>query len=213
MTEPTQHSLMPDEALMPSIALGDALAFAELFRRHRAQVYRFVLHMSASPSIAEDVTQDVFLQVMQDAGKFDADRGSVGPWLFGVARNLLRRRFEREQKLQPLADDDTGGEIETIASSEDTLGDLTRAKRIESLRRAILTLPLKYREPVVLCDLHEVSYVDAATAIGCAVGTVRSRLHRGRALLAAKMSALEELPARAGSKERSDGRGGAKCFA
>ena len=213
MTEPTQHSLMPDEALMPSIALGDALAFAELFRRHRTQVYRFVLHMSASPSMAEDVTQDVFLQVMQDATRFDAERGSVGPWLFGFARNLLRRRFERESKLQPLADDDSGSEIETLASGEDTLGDLTRAERIETLRRAILTLPLRYREPVVLCDLHEVSYVDAAAAIGCAVGTVRSRLHRGRALLAVKMSALEELPAAAGSKARPDGRGGAKCFA
>jgi RNA polymerase sigma-70 factor (ECF subfamily) len=213
MTEPTQHSLMPDEALMQAVARGDALAFAELFRRHRGQVYRFVLHMSAVPSLAEDVTQDVFLQVMQDAARFDAERGSVGPWLFGFARNLLRRRFERETKLQPLMDDDSSGEIEAIATREDTLGDLTRAERIETLRRAILTLPLRYREPVVLCDLHEISYVDAAAAIGCAVGTVRSRLHRGRALLAAKMSALEEIPASTGSEARPDGRGGAKCFA
>ena len=213
MTEATQHSRVPDEALMPCIALGDAHAFAELFRRRQAQVYRFVLHMSASPAMAEDVTQDVFLQVMQDAGRFDASRGTVGPWLFGVARNLLRRRFEREPLLQPLVNDETGDDVETLATAEDTLGDLTRTERIEILRRAILTLPLRYREPVVLCDLHEVSYVDAAAAIGCAVGTVRSRLHRGRALLAAKMSALEELPASADSRARSDDRGGAKCFA
>ena len=213
MSEPTQHLLMPDEALMASIARGDAHAFAELFRRHRGPVYRFVLHMSASASIADDVTQDVFLQVMQDAARFDAERGSVGPWLFGFARNLLRRRFERETALQPLVVEEAGRDIETIATAEDTLGDLTRAERIEILRRAILTLPLRYREPVVLCDLHEVSYVDAAAAIGCAVGTVRSRLHRGRALLAAKMSALEDLPAPADSKTRPDGRGGEKCFA
>src|SRR5688500_5700641 len=213
MNEPTQHSLMPDEALMPSIALGDAHAFAELFRRHRARVYRFVLHMSASPSMAEDVTQDVFLQVMHDAARFDAERGSVGPWLFGFARNLLRRRFEREPAFQPLVDEETGRDIETVATAEDPLGDLTRAERIEILRRAILTLPLRYREPVVLCDLHEVSYVDAAAAIGCAVGTIRSRLHRGRARLAAKVSALEDLPAPADSKTRPDGRGGEKCFA
>jgi RNA polymerase sigma-70 factor (ECF subfamily) len=198
---------------MASIALGDAQAFAELFRRHRAQVYRFVLHMSASPSMADDVTQDVFVQLMLDAARFDAERGSVGPWLFGFARNMLRRRFEREPAFQPLVDEETGRDIEPIATAEDTLGDLTRAERIEILRRAILTLPLRYREPVVLCDLHEVSYVDAAAAIGCAVGTVRSRLHRGRALLAAKMSALEDLPAPADSKTRPDGRGGEKCFA
>ena len=71
----------------------------------------------------------------------------------------------------------------------DPLGDLTRAESIEALREAVLTLPVRYREAVVLCDLQEMTYADAAAAIGCAVGTVRSRLHRGRALLAVKLAA------------------------
>ena len=71
----------------------------------------------------------------------------------------------------------------------DTLGDLTRAESIDALRQAVLTLPVRYREAVVLCDLQEMSYADAAVALGCAVGTVRSRLHRGRALLALKLAA------------------------
>jgi RNA polymerase sigma-70 factor (ECF subfamily) len=58
---------------------------------------------------------------------------------------------------------------------------------LDALRRAVLSLPLRYREAVVLCDLQETPYAEAADALGCAVGTVRSRLHRGRALLAAKM--------------------------
>jgi hypothetical protein len=64
-----------------------------------------------------------------------------------------------------------------------------RVERVEAVRRAVLSLPLRYREAVVLCDLQELSYADAAGALGCAVGTVRSRLHRGRALLASKLRA------------------------
>jgi len=74
--------------------------------------------------------------------------------------------------------------------------DLARDETIRALRRAILALPAGYREAVVLCDLHEMSYADAANALGCAVGTVRSRLHRARALLAERMAARAESPSR-----------------
>jgi RNA polymerase sigma-70 factor (ECF subfamily) len=79
-------------------------------------------------------------------------------------------------------------------TARDPADDLDRAQRIATIRRAVMTLPLRYREVVLLCDLQELSYHDAAAALHCAVGTVRSRLHRGRALLAAKL------------KEGSDGR-------
>ena len=71
----------------------------------------------------------------------------------------------------------------------DPLGDLERAEGVERLRRMVLSLPVQYREAVVLCDLQELSYADAAAAMGCNVGTVRSRLHRARELLAAKLRA------------------------
>ena len=77
------------------------------------------------------------------------------------------------------------------ADGGDTLAELTRNERIESLRRAVLALPPAYREVVVLCDLHERDYAEAAAALGCAIGTVRSRLHRARALLMEKMRAGE----------------------
>jgi RNA polymerase sigma-70 factor (ECF subfamily) len=147
--------------------------------------------MTASPSIAEDVTQEVFLAVMSDAGRYDGGRASVVAWLFGIARNHVRRRAERDRPLQPFADGEdpeTDGLDDILVVEADTLGDLTRAESIEALREAVLTLPVKYREAVVLCDLQEMTYADAATAIGCAIGTVRSRLHRGRALLAVKLA-------------------------
>ena len=74
---------------------------------------------------------------------------------------------------------------------EDTLGDLTRGEMIESVRQAVLALPSNFREVVVLCDLHEMSYVDAAAVLGCALGTVRSRLHRARGMLLEKLKATK----------------------
>ena len=179
-----------DVALIGRVAAGDAEAFAELFRRRHGQIYRFALHMTASPSIAEDVTQDVFLAVMSDAARYDARRASVAAWLCGIARNHVRRRADRDRRFQPL---DDGGEDEgvdgVLAVEADALGDLTRAESIQALRDAVSSLPVRYREAVVVCDLEEMSYRDAAAALGCAVGTVRSRLHRGRALLAVKLAA------------------------
>ena len=187
-----------DEDLIGRVAAGDTDAFAALFKRCQGQVYRFALHMTASPSIAEDVTQEVFLAVMNDAGRYDPSRASVTAWLCGIARNNVRRRAARDRLLQPLTkiDDDDGADdrVDRILAVEpEALGDLTRAESIEALRQAVLTLPLRYREAVVLCDLQELSYADAAAVLGCALGTVRSRLHRGRALLASKLSATASL--------------------
>jgi RNA polymerase sigma-70 factor (ECF subfamily) len=79
--------------------------------------------------------------------------------------------------------------------SIDPLAGLLRAERIENLRRAVHALPVVYREAVVLCDLEEMSYGDAAAALGCPVGTVRSRLHRARAILAVRLAASRLSPA------------------
>jgi RNA polymerase sigma-70 factor (ECF subfamily) len=110
----------------------------------------------------------------------------VAAWLCGIARNHVRRRLERDRPLVALEHD---GERDEPAVHPDPLGDLAQAEGLEALRVAVLSLPLRYREAVVLCDLQELSYADAAAALGCAVGTIRSRLHRGRALLASKMGA------------------------
>jgi RNA polymerase sigma-70 factor, ECF subfamily len=185
----------PDDQLLGRVATGDAEAFTALFRRRQGDVYRFALHMTASPAIADDVTQETFLAVMRDAQRFEPGRATVVAWLCGIARNHVRRRLERDRALQSLdfgADDLELGA--RLATDDDPLGDLTRAERLAALRDAVLTLPLRYREAVVLCDLQELSYADAATAIGCAVGTVRSRLHRGRALLARKLTTPAENP-------------------
>src|SRR6478609_8647552 len=179
-----------DDDLIAQVAEGDAQAFARLFKRRQAEVYRFALHMTGAPAAADDVTQDVFMVVMRTAARYEAGRSGVAAWLCGIARNCARQRLGRERPLQPLDDVDEGA-IEDVEGPVDPLADLTRAEGIARVRRAVLSLPLRYREVVVLCDLQELSYAAAAEALACAVGTVRSRLHRGRQLLATKLSALE----------------------
>jgi RNA polymerase sigma-70 factor, ECF subfamily len=109
----------------------------------------------------------------------------VAAFLFGVARNVMRRHLENGRKFESMEDEGDP----RFTSDEDILGDLTRRENIQALKDAILLLPPKYREAVVLCDLHEMSYDAAAGVMQCAVGTVRSRLHRARNLLLVKLQA------------------------
>jgi RNA polymerase sigma-70 factor (ECF subfamily) len=177
----------PDDELLPLIAAGSSGAFTALFRRRHRDVYRFVLHLTGSPAVAEDVTQEVFLVVMRDAGRYEAARSTAIAWLCGIARNHARRRFEKDLNLEPLGDDGDSAGVAPASPDASPLEEMTRAERVGAIRRAVLALPVRYREAIVLCDLQELSYADAAAALECAVGTVRSRLHRGRTLLAAKM--------------------------
>ena len=175
----------PDEALLARIAAGEAASLSVLFRRRQQNVYRFALHLTGSPAMADDVTQDVFVTVIREARRFEAGRATVSAWLCGIARNFVRRRLALDHGTASL--DDVEIDIPVAATDADPLSDLTNAEAIESLRRAVLSLPLRYREVVVLCDLQETSYGDAAAVLGCPIGTVRSRLNRARALLTAKM--------------------------
>jgi RNA polymerase sigma-70 factor (ECF subfamily) len=179
-----------DEELLARIAAGDSAALGVLFGRRQQNVYRFALHLTGSPSLADDVTQDVFVTVIRDAGRFEPGRAPVPAWLCGIARNFVRRRLALDRGAASIEADE-GLEAALPAPSPDPLDDLTSAEAVEALRRAVLSLPLRYREVIVLCDLQEVTYLDAATALGCPVGTVRSRLNRARALLTAKMQAAQ----------------------
>lgn len=186
MLESPSHS---DDDLLRLISNGQEFAFLAFYRRHQSAVYRFALQMSGKPQIAEEVTQDVFMTVMRVAKHYDSKRGSAPAYLYGIARNFVLRSLERERPYTTALE-----EVEnenSLAADRDLVGELTRNERIESLRKAVLALPPAYREVVVLCDLNEMDYAQAAAALGCAIGTIRSRLHRARALLMEKMRAAE----------------------
>jgi RNA polymerase sigma-70 factor (ECF subfamily) len=192
MTLPTTPT---DLDLLRQMMTGDEDAFTQLYRRRQASVYRFALQMSGSRTLAEDVTQEVFIVLISDTARYDPNRGSLSAYLYGIARNHVLRKLEQDRPYVQLADGPADAEDITPAAmiaEGNPLGELTRNEKIQELRDMVLSMPPRYREVIVLCDLHEMSYVEAAEVIGCAVGTVRSRLHRARALLIEKLRASRD---------------------
>lgn len=186
-----------DDLLLRRSAKGDEDAFAVLYRRYQAPLYRFALRMTGSPWAAEEIVQDVFMMLVREPQKFDPERGTLGAFLYGVARNRVMKHIERSPRDISL---DQNADQGTYAVAIDRFTPAEWAEmreRREQVRTAVLELPVEFRETVVLCELEELSYDEAAKLLDCPVGTIRSRLHRGRALLLAKLEMLRDVPRRA----------------
>jgi RNA polymerase sigma-70 factor (ECF subfamily) len=176
-----------DADLMADMSGGDREALAEVFCRYRGAVHRFTLQMTGSVDAAQDLTQEVFIALARSGGGYRPEQGALGTYLYGIARNLVlqrekQRRGRHEVGLELVAD----LQASDRPSPVDTL---EREAQRAALRRAILCLPPHYREVIVLCELHGLRYEDAATIVGCPVGTVRSRLNRARRFLTDKLLA------------------------
>jgi RNA polymerase sigma-70 factor (ECF subfamily) len=182
------ESPLEDQELLRQLGKGNETAFTALYERYQGPLYRFALHMSGNTATADEVTQDVFMLLIGNPKGYDADKGSVGGYLFGIARNLTRRVQQRSRLDMPIEEEwlDTGDA--GFTSDLDVLSELSKTELLEYLRKAVLALPEQYREVVALCDLEEMSYADAAALLECSAGTVASRLHRARAMLKTKMS-------------------------
>jgi len=173
-----------DPELLERMASGDRDALAVIFRRHQGTVYRFSRQMLGSKEAAEDVTQDVFVALTRNAGRFNPSVASLSTYLYGIARNLVLQRYKRSRSLNEVNIDALGAENDAaLAIAADPADEISRAQITRQLRLAILRLPLHYREVVVLCELNGLSYEEAAAVAGCPVGTVRSRLSRARQML------------------------------
>jgi RNA polymerase sigma-70 factor (ECF subfamily) len=184
-----------DNELLRLMVAGDESAFVTLYRRRQGGIYRFALQMSGSEAIAEDVTQEVFMVLMGEAKNYDPAKGSLSGYLYGIARNHVLRSLARDRSFVSIGEgyeEDGEPTHQQLVAQDDPLGDLTRGEMIESVRQAVMALPAHYREVVLLCDLHEMGYAEAAQVLNCAVGTIRSRLHRARALLIEKLRATNE---------------------
>ena len=185
----------PDENLVVALRSGKEEAFVTLYGRRRGAIYRFSLHMTGSATLAEDITQEVFLTLIRDRCGYDPERGTLAGYLFGIARKLVLRHLSRNRALGEAEAKDRKT-LANFGACADPMVDLMRQEGIEELRRAVLALPKRYREVVVLCDLEEVDYLEAARLLNCPIGTVRSRLHRARALLLEKLRHRIEPPSR-----------------
>ena len=185
--KPMTFGTETDDELLALMRSGHEQGFVALYRRRQGAIYRFALQMSGSPAVAEDITQEVFLTLIRDGCGFDPQRGTLSGYLFGIARKLVLRHLERGRSDVALDAEGESSAWPELAVNDDPLADLTHREGVAALRRAVSALPRRYREVVVLCDLEEVDYADAARILGCPIGTVRSRLHRARALLLEKL--------------------------
>lgn len=177
-----------DDELLVRLRRGEEDAFLTLYRRRHAAIYRFALHMSGSPSAAEDIVQEVFITLLRTDCGYNPERGTLSGYLFGVARKQALRQIERGRVDVAIESDSEEAPLPELSVDDDPLADLTHRESLDALRRAVAALPRRYREVVALCDLEEIDYADAAAALGCPIGTVRSRLHRARALLLEKLN-------------------------
>ncbi len=179
-------------SLVARLARGDRAALAPLYRREAGPVYRYALAMCGNTAWAADATQDAFMAFAEKPQGFDAQRGSLGAYLAGVARHALLAQWRQARQLLPLADEDAladgeGGAAGTEAVSPETL--LVRDQDTQALWSALRRLPFGFREAVVLVDLQERPYADAARIAGIELNTLRTRLHRARLRLAEMLGA------------------------
>lgn len=173
-----------DVTLLSGAAAGNLDAFAALYAKYQHVVFRFAYSMTGSKDAAEDVTQDVFVAVLDGAARYDPARARFSTYVYGIVRNLCRGRRRRTSRLEPLG----AGDERTLALSSSPFVDrLAEAQQMAAVRRALARIPSRYREVIVLCDLHDLSYADAAAVVRASVPAVRSRLHRGREMLRSQL--------------------------
>ena len=179
-----------DSDLLRQMRCGTAAAFEALYRRHQGPLYRFALLRCGSPSTAADVVQEVFMGLLTDSFKFDPLRGALPNFLFGVARKMILKhehpRQREDQLVEPDEDDDDDPDCASFA--HEPLARLLSDELADQVRRAISLLAPHYRDVVILYEMHELSYLEIADICQIDIGTVRSRLSRGRAALSRRLA-------------------------
>ena len=168
-----------DEALLAAHLRGDPHAFGQLVTRHERRVYGLCLRILGSREDAEDATQEAFLAALRKAASF-RQAAAFTTWLYRVAVNAATDQARRRgrARLAPLDPEDVG----LAADPAGDPGELVATA--VTVQAALAQVPEEFRVAVVLCDLYRVPYADAAQILEVPVGTVKSRVFRGRAALA-----------------------------
>lgn len=197
MSAPTQPT---DEQLIAKLRAGDQTALSALYEQHRRSLFRFAMNMTAgNAALSDEVVQDSFLALIQNPAGYDPSRRGLRVYLLGIAQKQLLKRFNQNRRTMQLSEADSQCNPVWTQPQEDPLHALEREERTALLRLAVDALPPVYREIIALCQWEEMSYEEASEVLDVSIGTVRSRLHRARALLLEKLSRTH--PAKAALQE------------
>jgi len=200
MAAPVVVQPVTDHALLEGTLAGDEDAFAELVSRYRNQITSYIYRMTSDYDGAVDLAQETFLRVYRAAGRYQTTH-AFSTYIYRIATNLaiseLRKRKRRRLvSLTGLLASSDGQEVRDFnPADERPLQDisLVDAERREVLKRAISTLPEKYRAPLVLRDVEGKSYDEIAAILRTSDGTVKSRINRARNFLRDKMSSYVQV--------------------
>lgn len=152
----------------------------EIVRTHSERVYRLAYRLSGNRADAEDLTQETFVRVFRSLS--DYTPGTFEGWLHRITTNLFLDMVRRRARIRfDALPDDAAERLASASSGPEQRYDETHLD--PEIQRALDALPVDFRAAVVLCDLEELSYEEIAATLGIKVGTVRSRIHRGRVLL------------------------------
>lgn len=181
-----------DAVLLRRALAGEEPAFVMLYEHLKGGIFRYAFYMTNSRSVADEVVQEVFIQLLRQGGRYREERGDLGAFAFGIARNFIRRIERRERPYEPIPADESMARLPDglVSEPESLARELMRSEVTARVQSAIASLPDHYRQAVVLCDLCELSYEQAASRLQCALGTIRSRLNRAHAILAQKLKPL-----------------------
>ena len=168
-----------DAELMNRVRSGDREAFTQLVDRHKDGLVNYLTGLTRCRDRAEELAQESFLRLYQHSARY-REQGQLAPFLFRIATNLLRseeRRYRRWRFLS-MKFSSNGHDPRPTPQAR-----LLKEELAERVARALAELPLKYRSPLVLREIEGWTYREIASTLGCGEGTVKSRIHRGRAQL------------------------------
>jgi RNA polymerase sigma-70 factor (ECF subfamily) len=191
-----------DEELVRRYLEGDVQAFGTLVERHERRIYNLALRMTGREEDARDATQDAFLSALRKLKTFRGE-AAFTTWMHRVTVNACYDLLRKRQRAPLLHErDDEDGPPHAEPASPDHAGSVDLSIDV---RQALLQVPTDFRAVLILCDVQDLAYEDAAAALGVPVGTVKSRLHRGRVALARALGAPPGTRERPDAERPSDG--------
>lgn len=174
MTAPAREGL--DSALVERIMAGDEDALAALYDRYAGMLYAMLMRILKDAHAAEEVLQDLFLQLWRSAAQFDPSRGSLPAWLLVIGRNRALSRLRSRNRREVFPDDTEGSSIEAVPSPGNLEDDAARTQLIERLRNVMATLPPEQRQALELAYFEGMTQTEIARQTGSPLGTVKSRV-------------------------------------
>lgn len=172
MSSPERQGVSPDLATVTAMKSGDQSAVAELYDRYSPVVYAIALRVLGDTGAAEDVLQEVFLQLWRNPGLFDAARGSLGAWLAVITRN---RAIDALRRRRP----ETDLENVIVSVAPDFAGEADRSRAAEKVRGLLGTMPPAQRTALELAYFEGMSHSEIATKTGEPLGTIKTRIRSG----------------------------------